>query len=45
MVYSTNVTITILDIIHRPAFHLKHMVDNIHTSQETYYLSATSLTG
>jgi hypothetical protein len=33
------------DIIHRPAFYLEHMVDNIRTSQETHYVSAKSPTG
>jgi hypothetical protein len=40
-----NITITILDIIHRPVFYLKHLMDNVRTSQETYYVSATSPTG
>jgi hypothetical protein len=29
--------ITILDIIHRPVFYLKHTMDNFRTSQETHY--------
>jgi hypothetical protein len=33
----------ILDIIHRPALYLKHTIDNIRISLETFYVSATSL--
>jgi hypothetical protein len=40
-----NVTITVLDIINRPAFYLKDMVENVRTSQETHYVNATSPTG
>jgi hypothetical protein len=41
----TMVTITILDIIRRPAFNIKHTLDNVRTSQETHYISATHPTG
>jgi hypothetical protein len=37
----TGVTVTILDIIHRPVFHLKHIVGKVRTSLETHYVSAT----
>jgi hypothetical protein len=40
-----SITITILDINHHPAFYLKYMMDNVRTSQETYYVSARSPTG
>jgi hypothetical protein len=40
-----NLTIKIMDIIHRSAFYLKHTMHNARTSQETLYVSATSLTG
>jgi hypothetical protein len=40
-----NITITILDIIQRPFFYLKHKMDYVRTSQERYYVSATSPTG
>jgi hypothetical protein len=30
-----NITITILEIIHRPVFYLKQMMDNVRTLQET----------
>jgi hypothetical protein len=30
-----NITITILDIIHRPVFYLNHTVDNVRASQES----------
>jgi hypothetical protein len=33
-----NVIVTIVDIIHRPVFYFKHMMDNIPTSQETLHL-------
>jgi hypothetical protein len=36
-----NITATILDIIHRSAFYLKHRMDNYRTSQEAHYVSAT----
>jgi hypothetical protein len=39
------VTVTVLDIIHRPVFYLKHTVDNIRTSQEAHHVSAMSPTG
>jgi hypothetical protein len=41
----TNITLTILYSIHRPVFYLKHTVDNVLTSQETYYVYAKSLEG
>jgi hypothetical protein len=31
-----NITVTIQDIIHRPAFYLKQALDNVRTSQETH---------
>jgi hypothetical protein len=34
-------TVTILDIIHRPAFYLKHSMHTVRTSQGTRYFSAT----
>jgi hypothetical protein len=34
--------VTILDSIHRLVFYLKPVMDNVPTSQETYYVSATS---
>jgi hypothetical protein len=38
----TNITTpAIVKIIHRPAFYLKHKVDDVRTSQETRYVSAT----
>jgi hypothetical protein len=40
-----DITIAILDNIHRPVFYLKHTMDNVRTSQETRYASATSPTG
>jgi hypothetical protein len=44
-----NVTITILDITHRPVFYLKlnsaQLYRFVRTSQETHYVSATSPTG
>jgi hypothetical protein len=40
-----NITVTILDIIHRPVFYLKRTVDTVRTSQEAPYLSTTSPTG
>jgi hypothetical protein len=40
-----NIGITILDISHRSTLYLKHMMDNIRTSQETRYFSTTSPTG
>jgi hypothetical protein len=39
------ITITILNIIQRPRFNLKHAMGNIRTSQETHYASATNPTG
>jgi hypothetical protein len=39
------ITITILDIIHRPVFYLKHTMGNVRTSQEAHYLSAASPIG
>jgi hypothetical protein len=36
-----NRTISVLDIIHRPAFYLKHRMCNVRTSQETHYVTAT----
>jgi hypothetical protein len=36
-----NITVTILDIIHRPVFYLKHTMDNVRTSQKTRYVSTT----
>jgi hypothetical protein len=36
-----NVTIAILYIIHRPLFYLKHTTNNVCTSLETHYISAT----
>jgi hypothetical protein len=38
-------TIIILDSIHLPAFDLKHAFDNVPTSQEKYYVSATCTRG
>jgi hypothetical protein len=35
-----NITITVLDIIHRRVFYLKHKMDNVRTSQEARYISA-----
>jgi hypothetical protein len=43
MVYQYNYTI--LAIIHRLAFYLKHTMYNVLTSQETHYVSSTSQTG
>jgi hypothetical protein len=40
-----NITITILDIIHRPVSYLKHMIDNVPTSQETYTSQLQNPTG
>jgi hypothetical protein len=40
-----NITITVLDIIHRAVFYLKQAIDNVHTSLETRYVSTTSPTG
>jgi hypothetical protein len=40
-----NKSVTVLDIIHRPVFYLKHTMDNVRTSQETLFASATSPTG
>jgi hypothetical protein len=40
-----NITITVLDIIHRPVFYLRHMMDNVRTSQEAHYVTTTSPTG
>jgi hypothetical protein len=37
-----NATATVLDIIHRPVFYLKHTGHNIRTSQEAPYVSTTS---
>jgi hypothetical protein len=39
-----NITITILDITHRPVLYLK-LNRFVRTSQETHYVSATSPTG
>jgi hypothetical protein len=39
------VHISILDVIQRPVFYLKHTTDNIRTSQETHHFSTTSQTG
>jgi hypothetical protein len=36
-----NVTIIFPVIIHRHVLYIKHTTDNVRTSQETYYLSAT----
>jgi hypothetical protein len=44
-VSTTDIPVTILDIIHRPAFYLKHTIGNVRTSQEAHYISATSPTG
>jgi hypothetical protein len=30
-----NLTVTVLDIIHRHVFYLKHTMDDVHTSRET----------
>jgi hypothetical protein len=38
--YIQNFTFTFLDIIQRPVFYLKHVM-NFRTSQETHYVSAT----
>jgi hypothetical protein len=38
-----NTTIKLLDTAHRPVLYLKHTMDNVHTSQETHYVSATEL--
>jgi hypothetical protein len=40
----TTVYITILDITHRPAFYLKHTMNNVRTSQERHNVSTTSST-
>jgi hypothetical protein len=40
-----NIMVTILDIIHRPAFYLKHKNDNTCTSQEAHYVYVTTPTG
>jgi hypothetical protein len=40
-----NITVTILDIIHRPVFYLKLNSTLYSTSQETHYVSATIPTG
>jgi hypothetical protein len=40
-----NVTITVLDIIHRSVFYSKHALDNFRTSQETHYFYTTSAAG
>jgi hypothetical protein len=41
-----NITITILDIIYGLVFYfLKHVMDDVRTSQEAHYLSATGPTG
>jgi hypothetical protein len=37
-----NIIITILDIINRTVFYLKHKIGNVRTSQEKHYVSATS---
>jgi hypothetical protein len=39
-----NITVTIVDNIHRPVLYLKHTVRNVRTSPETHYVSATSPT-
>jgi hypothetical protein len=31
-----NITITVLDSTHRPAFYLKRRMGNVHTSHETH---------
>jgi hypothetical protein len=36
-----NKTITSFDIIHRPVFYLKHMINIVPTSQQTHYVSTT----
>jgi hypothetical protein len=41
----TNITITILNIIHRPVFYLKHTMDIVRTSLESRCISATGPTG
>jgi hypothetical protein len=38
-----NITVTIMDIIHRPVFYLKHAMINVRTSQETHYVSFRKL--
>jgi hypothetical protein len=40
-----NIIVTIVNSIHRHVFYLKHATDNVRTSQETPYVSATSPTG
>jgi hypothetical protein len=44
-----NVTITLLDIVYRPVFYLELNSTQLYrfvcTSQETYYVAATSPTG
>jgi hypothetical protein len=39
------VPITVLDIILHSVLYLKHTMDNVRTSLETHYFSATSSTG
>jgi hypothetical protein len=36
MTESFRIDATVLDIIHRPVFYLKHTMDNVRTSLETY---------
>jgi hypothetical protein len=38
------ITVTILNIIHRPVFYLKHMKGNVRTSLEAPYVSTMSPT-
>jgi hypothetical protein len=46
-VYSWHILINnkILDIIRLSVFYLKHIIDNVRTSQETHYVSAMSPAG
>jgi hypothetical protein len=43
--WDINITITVLGIMHRPAFYLKQRMHHFRTSQEAHYVSATSPTG
>jgi hypothetical protein len=40
-----NITITIVSIIPRPVFYLKHRMDNFRTSREAHHVSATNPPG
>jgi hypothetical protein len=36
-----NITVTVVDIIHRPVFYLNHTMNTVCTSKETHYVTTT----